>query len=118
MSAPAAAADVATRAPAAGAPRRPGRLAPLRWELRKLRAQQRARAVLIGSLLLPVVVVVVMVAWTGVALWAYADARRRTPLPRWIRNRPGRLPGHPSRGPARRDRHRRPGRLRSRLLRS
>ncbi|MBB6625766.1 ABC transporter permease [Nocardioides sp. KIGAM211] len=60
MSAPAAAADVATRAPAAGAPRRPGRLAPLRWELRKLRAQQRARAVLIGSLLLPVVVVVVI----------------------------------------------------------
>jgi ABC-2 type transport system permease protein len=43
------------------APRqRPGALAPLRWEIRKLRAQYRAKAVLIGALVLPVVVVVVI----------------------------------------------------------
>jgi ABC-2 type transport system permease protein len=33
-------------------------VAPLRWEIRKLRAQLRAKAVLIGALVLPVVVVV------------------------------------------------------------
>jgi ABC-2 type transport system permease protein len=40
--------------------RRPGLLAPLRWEVRKLRAQYRAKAVLIGAVVLPVIVVVVM----------------------------------------------------------
>jgi ABC-2 type transport system permease protein len=43
-----------------GAPRRPRLLAPLRWEVRKLRAQYRAKAVLIGAVVLPVVVVVVI----------------------------------------------------------
>ena len=45
---------------AAGSSRRPGLLAPLRWEVRKLRAQHRAKAVLIGAVVLPVVVVVVI----------------------------------------------------------
>jgi ABC-2 type transport system permease protein len=40
--------------------RRPGLVAPLRWEVRKLRAQYRARAVLLGAALLPIVVVVVI----------------------------------------------------------
>ena len=40
--------------------RRPGVLAPLRWEVRKLRAQYRAKAVLIGAVLLPIIVVVVI----------------------------------------------------------
>ncbi|GAW51875.1 MULTISPECIES: ABC transporter permease [unclassified Nocardioides] len=40
--------------------RRPGLLAPLRWEVRKLRAQYRAKAVLIGAVLLPIIVVVVI----------------------------------------------------------
>jgi ABC-2 type transport system permease protein len=40
--------------------RHPGALAPLRWEIRKLRAQYRAKAVLIGALVLPVIVVVVI----------------------------------------------------------
>ena len=40
--------------------RRPSLLAPLRWELRKLRAQYRARAVLIGALLGPIPVVVII----------------------------------------------------------
>ena len=44
--------------PATG--RRPGLLAPLRWEVRKLRAQYRAKAVLIGAAVLPIIVVVVM----------------------------------------------------------
>src|SRR4051812_47832327 len=39
---------------------RPGLVAPLRWEVRKLRAQYRAKAVLIGAALLPIVVVVVI----------------------------------------------------------
>ena len=40
--------------------RRPGLGAALRWELRKLRAQYRARAVLLAALLAPVAVVVVV----------------------------------------------------------
>ena len=40
--------------------RRGGVLPALRWEVRKLRAQHRARAVLIGALLAPVLVVVVI----------------------------------------------------------
>ena len=40
--------------------RRPGLLPALRWELRKLRAQIRARAVLVGALLGPVPVVLVL----------------------------------------------------------
>jgi len=40
--------------------RRPGLLAALRWEVRKLRAQYRAKAVLIGGVVLPVIVVVVI----------------------------------------------------------
>jgi ABC-2 type transport system permease protein len=40
--------------------RRPGLLAPLRWEVRKLRSQYRAKAVLIGTVVLPVIVVVVI----------------------------------------------------------
>ncbi|WP_028645123.1 ABC transporter permease [Nocardioides sp. URHA0020] len=40
--------------------RRGGVLSALRWELRKLRAQYRARAVLLGALLMPIVVVVVI----------------------------------------------------------
>ncbi|MEO5662110.1 MAG: ABC transporter permease, partial [Nocardioides sp.] len=40
--------------------RRPGLGSVLRWELRKLRAQRRTLAVLIGALVLPIVVVVVM----------------------------------------------------------
>jgi ABC-2 type transport system permease protein len=40
--------------------RRPGLLAPLRWEVRKLRAQSRAKAVLIGAVVLPIIVVVVI----------------------------------------------------------
>ncbi|KQW47304.1 ABC transporter permease [Nocardioides sp. Root1257] len=46
----------ATRAPR----QRPGALAPLRWEVRKLRAQWRGKAVLVGALVLPVIVVVVL----------------------------------------------------------
>jgi ABC-2 type transport system permease protein len=46
--------------PAQVTPRRPARLAPVRWELRKLRAQHRARAVLVGAILVPIVVVVVI----------------------------------------------------------
>jgi ABC-2 type transport system permease protein len=40
--------------------RRPGLLAALRWELRKLRAQYRARAVLLGALLAPIPVVMII----------------------------------------------------------
>jgi ABC-2 type transport system permease protein len=40
--------------------RRPRLLAPLRWEVRKLRAQYRAKAALIGAAVLPVIVVVVI----------------------------------------------------------
>jgi ABC-2 type transport system permease protein len=40
--------------------RRPGLLAALRWELRKLRAQYRARVVLLIAVLAPVVIVVVI----------------------------------------------------------
>jgi ABC-2 type transport system permease protein len=40
--------------------RRPGPLAPLRWEVRKLRAQYRAKAVLLGAVLLPIAVVVII----------------------------------------------------------
>ena len=53
-----------TRAtPATSAPRkapRPGFGAALRWEIRKLRAQLRAKAVLVGALVLPVAVVVII----------------------------------------------------------
>ena len=52
---------VATRhATPTTARRRPGAFAPLRWEVRKLRAQYRAKAVLLGALLMPIVVVVVI----------------------------------------------------------
>lgn len=40
--------------------RRPGLLTVLRWEVRKLRAQYRARAVLLGALLGPIPVVVII----------------------------------------------------------
>jgi ABC-2 type transport system permease protein len=40
--------------------RRPGLGAALRWELRKLRSQLRTRAVLAGSVVLPIAVVVIM----------------------------------------------------------
>ncbi|MEJ7755853.1 MAG: ABC transporter permease [Nocardioidaceae bacterium] len=40
--------------------RHPGLLAALRWEVRKLRAQYRARAVLLGALLAPVAIVVIL----------------------------------------------------------
>jgi ABC-2 type transport system permease protein len=40
--------------------RRPGLVAALRWELRKLRAQHRARAVLLGALLGPIPVVLII----------------------------------------------------------
>jgi ABC-2 type transport system permease protein len=40
--------------------RHPRVLAPLRWEVRKLRAQYRAKAVLLGAVLMPIVVVVVI----------------------------------------------------------
>ena len=40
--------------------RRPGRLAALRWEIRKLRAQYRARAVLLVVALAPLLIVVVI----------------------------------------------------------
>jgi ABC-2 type transport system permease protein len=56
-------AEVAAPAPAgtiAPPRRRPGLLAPLRWEVRKLRAQYRAKAVLVGAVVLPIVVVVVI----------------------------------------------------------
>ena len=53
-------APVATAGTTPGARTRPGLVAPLRWEIRKLRAQLRAKAVLIGALVLPVVVVVVI----------------------------------------------------------
>jgi ABC-2 type transport system permease protein len=53
-------APVATAGTTPGARTRPGPVAPLRWEIRKLRAQLRAKAVLIGALVLPVVVVVVI----------------------------------------------------------
>ena len=58
MSAPSAA-PVAT-AGTVGVSGRPGLVAPLRWEIRKLRAQLRAKAVLFGALVLPVIVVVVI----------------------------------------------------------
>jgi ABC-2 type transport system permease protein len=41
-------------------PRRPSLIAPLRWEVRKLRHQARAKAVLIGAALLPLIVVIVI----------------------------------------------------------
>lgn len=40
--------------------RRPGLFAALRWEVRKLRAQYRARAVLLGALLAPVAIVMIL----------------------------------------------------------
>lgn len=40
--------------------RHPGLLAALRWEVRKLRAQYRARVVLLGALLAPVAIVVIL----------------------------------------------------------
>ncbi len=43
-----------------GTRKRPSLGAPLRWEIRKLRAQYRAKAVLVGALVLPVIVVVVI----------------------------------------------------------
>ncbi len=46
--------------PSRSARRRPGALAPLRWEIRKLRAQHRARAVLLGAVLVPIAVVVII----------------------------------------------------------
>jgi len=39
---------------------RPGLLTALRWEVRKLRAQRRARAVLVGATLAPILVVVII----------------------------------------------------------
>jgi ABC-2 type transport system permease protein len=54
------AAPVATAATGTADRKHPGLVAPLRWEIRKLRAQLRAKAVLIGALVLPVVVVVVI----------------------------------------------------------
>jgi ABC-2 type transport system permease protein len=45
-------------APRTGRP--PGLLAPLCWEVRKLRAQYRAKAVLVGALVLPIIVVIVV----------------------------------------------------------
>ena len=59
MSAPTAAPSAPASATVA-ARRSPGPLAPLRWEVRKLRAQYRAKAVLIGAAVLPIVVVVVI----------------------------------------------------------
>ena len=56
----AATAAPATTASIRGAGTRPGLVAPLRWEVRKLRAQIRAKAVLLGALVLPVIVVVVI----------------------------------------------------------
>jgi ABC-2 type transport system permease protein len=53
-------ATAATAAPGAEARKRPSAVAPLRWEIRKLRAQLRAKAVLVGALVLPVIVVVVI----------------------------------------------------------
>jgi ABC-2 type transport system permease protein len=44
----------------ATARRRPGLAATLRWELRKLRAQLRTRALLVGALLMPIPVVLVI----------------------------------------------------------
>jgi ABC-2 type transport system permease protein len=54
------AAPVVAAAATAGTRKRPGLVAPLRWEVRKLRAQYRAKAVLIGAIVFPVVVVVVI----------------------------------------------------------
>jgi ABC-2 type transport system permease protein len=54
------AAPVTSAAATAGTSRRPGLFAPLRWEVRKLRAQYRAKAVLIGAAVLPIIVVVVI----------------------------------------------------------
>jgi ABC-2 type transport system permease protein len=59
MSAPSTA-SVVTAGRTPGRRTRPGLRAPLLWEIRKLRAQLRAKAVLIGALVLPVVVVVVI----------------------------------------------------------
>lgn len=53
-------ASVASAAATAGTRRRPGLFAPLRWEVRKLRAQYCAKAVLIGAVVLPIIVVVVI----------------------------------------------------------
>jgi ABC-2 type transport system permease protein len=50
----------ATRDDKLRAEHRPGALTALRWEVRKLRAQYRARVALVGAALLPVVVVVVI----------------------------------------------------------
>jgi ABC-2 type transport system permease protein len=59
MSGPAATPATTTRT-TAGTRKRPGLPAPLCWEVRKLRAQLRAKAVLLGALVLPVIVVVVI----------------------------------------------------------
>ena len=59
MTAATAAPDVPTAARPGTGPRRTSLLAPLRWEARKLRAQYRGKAVLIGAAVLPVVVVVI-----------------------------------------------------------
>jgi ABC-2 type transport system permease protein len=53
-------ATTATAATDAEPRKRPSAIAPLRWELRKLRAQLRAKAVIVGALVLPVIVVVVI----------------------------------------------------------
>jgi ABC-2 type transport system permease protein len=45
---------------ATASPRRAGLLAVLRWELRKLRAQHRARAVLLAAVLAPIPIVVIV----------------------------------------------------------
>jgi ABC-2 type transport system permease protein len=50
----------ATQGSTAGDRKRPSLAAPLRWEIRKLRAQLRAKGVLIGAVALPVIVVVVI----------------------------------------------------------
>src|SRR4051812_43829187 len=53
-------APVAPAESLSGGRRRAGLGAALRWELRKLRAQHRARAVLLGALLGPIPVVVII----------------------------------------------------------
>lgn len=50
----------AVTSPKVKRPARPGAGAALRWELRKLRAQSRGKAVLVGAAVLPVIVVVVI----------------------------------------------------------
>jgi ABC-2 type transport system permease protein len=53
-------APVVTRADLPARSARPGLIAVLRWEIRKLRAQYRARAVLLGAVLAPIPIVVIL----------------------------------------------------------